>query len=458
MKQLKNFVIFFLIVVPGFAQEYETGNLSRVFTDPERNNRQIPAEIFYPSEVAGTNTEPAAGRFPLIVFGHGFAMNYNSYSFLWEALVPYGYILAFPKTESSIIPFPSHEDLALDMAFLNKTLKAETYDSSALLYGRILPNSALMGHSMGGGAALLAASGNEDISAVVGFASAETNPSAVAAAENVDVSVLIFSGGNDCVTPPEQHQIPMYDNLPQGQKILVEISGGGHCYFADYNFFCAIGENSCSPSPAISREEQQQAVLSLLLPFLNFRLLGSYQAWDVLSSALQNSPGMEVTNGWEVIPEERLMVLDTGWNALAFDPPPINPDFITIFGEAFFSFSFFQSGETIFTEELPDNFLVDSGQACLIKIASAGTISYAGFPGENRSFVLEPGWNMMPVLSNNEIAADQLFGAANLPVYLREIFALGVLWPEAGIYKPDTLQPRKVYWVLSDEEREIVFP
>lgn len=454
----KIFLALILAPVFLFPQEYQIGNSSINFIDPQRNNRNIPTEIFYPADITGTDVDPANGIFPLIVYGHGFAMNYDSYEFLWEALVPQGYILAFPKTESSIIPFPDHEDFGLDMAFLVDKIKELGLNESSPFFGKISANTSVMGHSMGGGAAFLAAANNPGISTIVTFAPAETDPSAIAAAMDVSASAIIFSGENDCVTPPAEHQIPMYNNLPDGQKILITINGGGHCYFADYNFFCSLGENSCSPSPVISREEQQQAVLSLLLPFLDFRLTGIYQAWEGFKNLLLNMPGIEVNDGWEFIPEDRQIIIDAGWNAIAFDPPPINVDLKSLFGNAAFSFSFFQNGEAFFTQDLPENFIIDPDQACLIKSASSDTLSYAGFPIENRSFVLESGWNIMPVLCSEELITEQLFGAGGLPVYIREIFGLDMLWPDAEIYKLELLQPHSSYMVFSNEERMIVFP
>ncbi len=122
-----------------------------------------------------------------------------------------------------------------------------------------------MGHSMGGGAAFLAAANNPQITTLITFAPAETNPSAIVAAAQCDASAVVFAGSNDCVTPPGQNQTPMFDALPDGKKTFISINGGGHCFFAEYNFYCAFGENTCSPSPTITREEQHQITLSLLL-------------------------------------------------------------------------------------------------------------------------------------------------------------------------------------------------
>ncbi|MGW0915161.1 hypothetical protein ACWD1Z_25925 [Streptomyces sp. NPDC002784] len=63
---------------------------------------------------------------------------------------------------------------------------------------------ALSGHSMGAGAAVLAAQRNPAVSSVSLLAAAETNPSAVAAAAQLTLPPQFLAGSRDTVTPPEQ--------------------------------------------------------------------------------------------------------------------------------------------------------------------------------------------------------------------------------------------------------------
>ena len=135
-----------------------------------------------------------------------------------------------------------------------------------------------MGHSMGGGSSFLAVQFNDDISAVVNFAAAETNPSAIEACKDIQVPALMFAGANDCITPLDVHQRPMYDALTSDCKTLVTITGASHCQFAEQNVFCSFGELTCTPAPEISREEQQHRVDTLLVPWLDDHLKGNCQA------------------------------------------------------------------------------------------------------------------------------------------------------------------------------------
>jgi dienelactone hydrolase len=264
---------FYLLVLMLFLLSHlsaqQIGHTTVVFNDSSRSNRQINTEVYYPSATAGTNTPIEAGEFPLIVFGHGFVMTWSAYQNIWDALVPEGYILAFPTTEGSLSP--SHSDFAQDLRYLITAIQAGGA-------GAVVPptsigsTSAIMGHSMGGGCSFLAAENNTSITTMVSFAAAITNPSSVAASQHVSVPVLIFSGSNDCVAPPSQHQDIMYDSTAAAFKTQIYITGGGHCYFANSNFNCTLGESTCSPSPAISRTEQQSAINDFLKPWLDYFL------------------------------------------------------------------------------------------------------------------------------------------------------------------------------------------
>ncbi|MFU8842827.1 MAG: alpha/beta hydrolase family protein [Bacteroidales bacterium] len=283
-------VLTITLSLSTFSQPFSIGQISATYTDPDRNNRSVPTQIFYPAVTSGSNVPVSEGEFPVIVFGHGFVMVYSAYQFLWEALVPLGYIVALPTTEGSFSP--NHLALGLDLRFLINKLKSEGNDPSSLLYGHVADSSAIMGHSMGGGAAFLACENFPQVSTLVTFAAAETNPSAIQAAQNITVPTLVFSGSNDCVTPPPNHQIPMYDNLASDCKTFVSITGGGHCYFANYNFNCAFGESTCSPSPTISRAQQHAIILDHLVPYFDYLLKGNTESWITINNLLNNPSGI----------------------------------------------------------------------------------------------------------------------------------------------------------------------
>ena len=282
MKTQGNLFIILLIIsfncisTISSSQTYAVGHKQITFTDPSRSNRAIQTEIYYPATTAGDNTPFVSGQFPLLVFGHGFVMAWSSYQWLWDSIVPHGYIMAFPRTEGNISP--NHSEFGLDLAFLNGFIKTENSNSSSFFYQHVLNTSAIMGHSMGGGASFLAAANNSNLTTLINFAAAVTNPSSVDAAPDVTVPLLMFAGENDGVASPADHQIPMYNACGSSCKTKVTILGGGHCYFADYNFNCSFGEGTTSPQPTITRDQQHDYTFYILKPYLDFMLKSDVQA------------------------------------------------------------------------------------------------------------------------------------------------------------------------------------
>lgn len=273
-----------------FAQQYQVGHIQDNFVDPTRSNRNIPVEIYYPALLPGNNVTIANGQFPVIVFGHGFSMAWNAYNYFWDSIVPYGYIVVFPTTEGSFAP--SHTNFAKDMAFIIGAMKSEGLDNSSPFLNSISTTSALMGHSMGGGCALLAQQYDTTVTAISTFAGAVTTPSSVTAAQSINKPSLIFAGANDCVATPVAHQLPMYDSLASSCKTYVSIDGASHCQFADINTICYFGEGTCTPQATITEAQQQNKLISLVVPWLNFYLKNDCQAGGTFQNVLSTSTGI----------------------------------------------------------------------------------------------------------------------------------------------------------------------
>ncbi len=271
-----------------YAQPYAIGSTTITFTDPSRSNRTIETDIYYPAVTQGNNVSVANGQFPVIAFGHGFVMNVSAYQNIWTAVVPQGYIVALPKTEGGILP--NHNNFGRDLAFVISALQQAGTNSSNLFFNKVAATSAVIGHSMGGGAAMLSVQYLPSITAVAGLAPAETNPSASTAAQQISLPALLFAGGNDCVTPAAQHSRLIYDNINSSCKWYLSIAGGSHCQFANANFNCSLGEATCSPAAAIARTVQQSIVNEYLLPWLNFELKNECSLWISKQAGLASDP------------------------------------------------------------------------------------------------------------------------------------------------------------------------
>jgi hypothetical protein len=264
--------------------QYTVSSLNTSYFDVSRN-RAVSCGVYYPSVI---DSVPGNTQFPYIIFGHGFSMGINSYQFLAEGIVPKGVILIMPSTETSLSP--SHELFAGDMAFLGNYFYQQSLEPGTQFFGSVREDYFLMGHSMGGGAAHLASSYSQEPGAVITFAAAETTPSAISAASGYSGKIILFYGQNDNVTPLADHQQPIYENSGSSCKFLVEITGGIHCYFNDYNLACWIGETAVGSVAEITREEQQDIVLDYLTLLVESELYGIQQSWGMFMDSVNGSP------------------------------------------------------------------------------------------------------------------------------------------------------------------------
>lgn len=291
MKKIFTFFLLLFCAGASMAQNYSVGNRSVSFTDASRN-RVVTADLYYPAAVAGSNAAiaPGTAAFPVVVFGHGFLIPASAYEWLADSLVKNGYIVAFPTTETGFLP--NHNNFGNDLNFLCSYVTSLNDSASSFLYQRVIKKAAVGGHSMGGGASFLAASGNKpSIDALFNFSAAETNPSATTAALTVQKPTLVFSGSQDCIAAPAV-QLGMYNNVPVC-KTYISITGATHCQFANNNLICAAGQliSGCNSSP-ISASTVFNKTISLLLPYLNYYLKSDCTAGDIFVNAYNTATGV----------------------------------------------------------------------------------------------------------------------------------------------------------------------
>lgn len=280
-----------LAALPALAQ---VGTTTLTLTDPTRNNRAIPLNVFYPSASSGAEAAPAPGVYPVIAFGHGFVMQPTEYGTLGEGLAAAGYVVAFVGTETSFSP--NHAELGLDLLFTAAQLPVLSAQPGSLLSGHVLPRRAIAGHSMGGGATWLAAaaaaSAGTPIDCIAGLAPAETNPSAIAAAASVAVPALVLSGDADAVTPPAEHHLPIYNGTAAPCRAFVSILEGSHCGYADGGGLCDLGELFFN---GLDRPTQTALTLDLLTAWFDFHLKDDEAAWPAFASYDASSPHTSTT-------------------------------------------------------------------------------------------------------------------------------------------------------------------
>ncbi|HEY4019484.1 MAG TPA: dienelactone hydrolase family protein [Pseudonocardiaceae bacterium] len=145
---------------------------------------------------------PRSGRrLPAVAFGHGWLQPPLRYRGLLRHLASWGIVAAAPATQQG--PLGSHRLHAGDLGTaLDVCLGIRLGDGDIDIDRDKL---GVAGHSTGGGAAVLAAAGNDRFKAVAAFAPAETHPSAAEAAARCDAPGLLLAGGADLIAPATGH-------------------------------------------------------------------------------------------------------------------------------------------------------------------------------------------------------------------------------------------------------------
>jgi len=278
---------------PLFSQHYEIGRMEVEFIDHNREDRVIKAFILYPADSAGTGVpvaSPDSEGFPVIVFGHGYLMSVDAYHNIWECAVPEGFVVVLPQSESGM--FPSHRELGTDLAFLLDEMVRLERDLISPFFERLRPYGCLMGHSMGGGAAILGAMQSNKVRGLMVLAPLDTRPSSAEAAQYLTIPSLIFAGSADCITPPEKHQVPIYKSLQSNHKTYISINGGSHCQMAENNRLCNFAESSYNLEPGITREEQHSILERYIIPWLRFYMYGDSNSGRRFDQQLETDPAI----------------------------------------------------------------------------------------------------------------------------------------------------------------------
>jgi len=301
--------VVLIIGLAATAAAAQIGHRTLTFYDSARDDRIVPAEVYYPSDQNGDNGPVSTGRFPLLVFAHGYQQVFNDYHGLWEHLVPEGYIMVFPTTEGGLTI--DIDEYAKDLSFLLDTLLDKSSGNDLFLTGHLNGASALMGHSTGGGACYLAQKSDPIAHTVISLAALGSlygpiyGSSPLDAAKGLTVPGLVMAGGEDCICPVKENQQAIYDNLVSSPRALITITRGDHCGFSDSSN-CWIGEAAkcgfLGQGPTISEDLQMTLTLQYVLLWLDSIIKGDERSWTSFQESLKQDPQISYTlageNDW----------------------------------------------------------------------------------------------------------------------------------------------------------------
>ncbi len=178
-----------------------------------------------------------AGPFPLIVFGHGFAVSPHPYSRLLDAWTRAGFVVAapvFPLENANAPGGPNERDLPNqpgDMSFVISSLTAVSREKKGSLAGIINPRQiAVTGQSDGGDTALAAAYDSpvrdRRIGAAMILSGAEDPFAAPFTMPSDGPPLLAVQGTADAINPPGDTYSFYREAAPP--KFLLQLLGAAH--------------------------------------------------------------------------------------------------------------------------------------------------------------------------------------------------------------------------------------
>lgn len=186
------------------------------------------ATVFYPLILSFD--APMGG----VVMAPGFRASAGNYEWWGPALASLGYAVMILDTNS-----PTDGLAARSAALVAgvEFLKRENANPDSPLSGKFdTSRVAIMGHSMGGGAALAAAAELGDaIQAVIPLSLYCCEPGGSFSADyaGLDTPALIIASATDNVAPPAEHARLLYDAIGSSDKIYLEFAEGDHMIVAN---------------------------------------------------------------------------------------------------------------------------------------------------------------------------------------------------------------------------------
>jgi dienelactone hydrolase len=230
-----------------------------------RNHGTMPGIVYRPLPYdSGSDLRPA------VIFGHGYLAGAGRYDSLCRRLASHGFCVLVPASPdpgllSSLAPAADDMQAAIDFLDSLARMPEIHLDPHRL---------ALAGHSMGGGAAFLAAQRDKtgDVKTAIGLAPYRISPHVHP--ESLHVPTLVIAGTNDRSAPAAIVRREFFEPSPAPSYYAL-IRAGGHNGFLDLTNWL---EDRLEP---FDRVVQLKATRALMTAFLQVYLAGDerYLPW-----------------------------------------------------------------------------------------------------------------------------------------------------------------------------------
>lgn len=236
--------------------------------------RPLRLSLWWPEPLTGADR--GLPPLPAIGFAHGYLAPASAYAGTLADLASHGFVVVAVESERGLVP--RHAALAEDLSRALEWLTSGAEGVRGLHDAVDADRLGLLGHSMGGGCAVLAAAADPRVRSLSTMAAALTHPSSAEAAGRLAVPTQFLAAERDAVTPPGRHQRPMFEAVPDGVPAqLGTIRGGSHSGFVDGLW---PWDGSPLSGPRLPPATQRALARELVVEWFRLTLGGDRRLWD----------------------------------------------------------------------------------------------------------------------------------------------------------------------------------
>lgn len=242
--------------------------------------------VYFPT--SGGGALPAAETFPPVVFVHGFSASASNYGSFGTHLASWGFVVLIGDHTDPLFLPDNEKEVKTALGYVD-WLAAENASASSRFFGKLqTTNFGILGHSLGGGAAVVAAARTASagrVKAAVGLAPAALSTGLGGSAIRPDATTgfwpptLVLTGTQDQIVAPATSKASYYAPAPAG-RFFLRMKGFCHTGFGDN-----IPLGDYNASTCVTGAEQLRHTRQYLVPWFLWHLKADSRVKDYVDGS-----------------------------------------------------------------------------------------------------------------------------------------------------------------------------
>jgi PKD repeat protein len=153
------------------------------------------------------------------------------------------------------------------------------------------------------------------------------------------------------------------------------------------------------------------------------------------------------------------LIIPEGWSGLSTYLQPVDSNIESMFAPVISNLVLIQNQSGVFWPDENVNTLVnwDVQNGYVVKADEQSSINITSTREKFNEIELSTGWNIIPVLSSNNVNVTELFLEADIEI-AKDIAGSGVYWPELNINSMQSVISGKAYYVKANSDQTLLYP